>query len=115
MKKNRFFSQVIMKTQFRDPDGILNHLQNVTAQEYQHNFYLLLEAAEAFDLCMIKRNSVLTPAQKEALIVKAKSPISLIGQTRIYFRKFFCTDLPNIVKKLDVPKTLHHYLLFECK
>lgn len=104
-----------MKTQFRDPDGILNHLQNVTAEEYQHIFYLLLEAAEAFDLCMIKRNSVLTPAQKEALILKAKSPVSLIGQTRIFFRKFFRTNLSKIVKKLDVPKTLHHYLLFECK
>ncbi|KAI8425823.1 hypothetical protein MSG28_011598 [Choristoneura fumiferana] len=64
--------KVIMKTQFRDPDGILNHLQNVTAEEYQHIFYLLLEAAEAFDLCMIKRNSTLNPTQKEKLIERAK-------------------------------------------
>ncbi|KAI8433455.1 hypothetical protein MSG28_015490 [Choristoneura fumiferana] len=39
----RHGARVIMKTQFRDPDGILNHLQNVTAEEYQHIFYLLLE------------------------------------------------------------------------
>ncbi|KAF9406742.1 hypothetical protein HW555_012983 [Spodoptera exigua] len=63
----RYGARVIMKTQFRDPDGILNHLQNVTSEEYQHIFYLLLEAAEAFDLCMIKRNNAVTATQKEGL------------------------------------------------
>lgn len=103
-----------MKTQFRDPDGILNHLQNVTAEEYEHIFYLLLEAAEAFDLCMIKRNSTLNATQKDALIRRAKSPITLLGQTRIFMRKYFRTMLVDIVEKLEIPKTLHHYLLFEC-
>ncbi|XP_013185418.1 ankyrin-3 [Amyelois transitella] len=110
----RYGARVIMKTQFRDPDGILNHLQNVTSPEYQHIFYQLLEAAESFDLCMIKRNNTLTPAQKQTLIERAKTPISLIAQCRIYLRRFFRTDLIKIVEKLDVPTTLHRYLLFEC-
>ncbi|XP_026754222.1 ankyrin-3-like isoform X2 [Galleria mellonella] len=110
----RYGARVIMKTQFRDPDGILNHLQNVTAAEYQHIFYLLLEAAEAFDLCMIKRNNVLTPAQKQILTERAKMPIPLIAQCRIFLRKYFSTSLIDLVEKLEVPKTLHRYLLFEC-
>ncbi|XP_053621836.1 ankyrin repeat and SOCS box protein 2-like [Plodia interpunctella] len=110
----RYGARVIMKTQFRDPDGILNHLQNVTADEYQHIFYQLLEAAEAFDLCMIKRNNILNPTQKQTLIERAKTPISLLAQCRIYLRRFFRTNLPHVVKNLEVPTTLHHYLLFEC-
>lgn len=104
-----------MKTQFRDPDGILNHLQNVTAEEYEHIFYQLLEAAEAFDLCMIKRNSTLNATQKQALIQRAKTPISLLGQARIFLRRHFRTMLVEVAEKMDIPTTLHRYLLFECK
>ncbi|CAK1592839.1 unnamed protein product [Parnassius mnemosyne] len=110
----RYGARVIMKTQFRDPNGILNHLQNVTSEEYQHIFYLLLEAAEAFDLCMIKRNSTLTAIQKQALIDRAKNPITLLAQTRIFLRRYFGTELVEIVKYLEIPTTLHRYLLFEC-
>lgn len=110
----RYGARVIMKTQFRDPDGILNHLQNVTSEEYQHIFYLLLEAAEAFDLCMIKRNNTVTATQKEALIHRAKTPISLIAQTRIFLRRYFKTTLIDAVPQLELPKILHQYLLFNC-
>ncbi|XP_075988672.1 uncharacterized protein LOC142984767 isoform X3 [Anticarsia gemmatalis] len=110
----RYGARVIMKTQFRDPDGILNHLQNITSEEYQHIFYLLLEAAESFDLCMIKRNNTVTPPQKEALIHRAKTPISLLAQTRIFLRRYFKTALIDIVPELEMPKILHEYLLFNC-
>ncbi|KAJ0183007.1 hypothetical protein K1T71_000983 [Dendrolimus kikuchii] len=110
----RYGARVIMKTQFRDPDGILNHLQNVVSAENEHIFYLLLEAAEAFDLCMIKRNNTVNPKQKEILIERAKTPLSLLAQVRIYFRKYFGTSLVDVTHTLEVPKTLHHYLLFKC-
>ncbi|KAG6454649.1 hypothetical protein O3G_MSEX008817 [Manduca sexta] len=110
----RYGARVIMKTQFRDPDGILNHLQNVTSAEYIHIFYQLLEAAEAFDLCMIKRNNIVTATQKQNLIERAKNPISLLPQVRIYLRRYFGPSLPDIVHTLEIPKTLHQYLLFEC-
>ncbi|CAH0699463.1 unnamed protein product [Spodoptera exigua] len=111
----RYGARVIMKTQFRDPDGILNHLQNVTSEEYQHIFYLLLEAAEAFDLCMIKRNNAVTATQKEALIHRAKTPISLLAQTRIFLRRYFKTMLVDVVPDMEIPKILHQYLLFNCR
>nr|XP_049707309.1 ankyrin-3 isoform X2 [Helicoverpa armigera] len=111
----RYGARVIMKTQFRDPDGILNHLQNVTSEEYQHIFYLLLEAAEAFDLCMIKRNNSVTAVQKENLIQRAKTPISLLAQTRIFLRRYFKTTLVDIVQDIELPKILHQYLLFNCR
>ncbi|CAG4978308.1 unnamed protein product [Colias eurytheme] len=107
-------ARVIMKTQFRDPDGILNHLQNVTLEEYQHIYYLLLQAAESFDLCMIKRNNILNPVQKEALIKRAKNPISLLAQVRIFLRKHFGTKFAKAVKNMEIPTILHRYLLFEC-
>ncbi|CAK1546492.1 unnamed protein product [Leptosia nina] len=108
-------ARVIMKTQFRDPDGILNHLQNAALEENQHIYYLLLNAAESFDLCMIKRTHLLSPMQKEALIKRAKTPISLLAQVRITLRKFFGTSLVKVVKQLEVPPILHRYLLFECR
>ncbi|XP_047038890.1 ankyrin-3-like isoform X1 [Helicoverpa zea] len=111
----RYGARVIMKTQFRDPDGILNHLQNVTSEEYQHIFYLLLEAAEAFDLCMIKRNNSVTAVQKENLIQRAKTPISLLAQTRIFLRRYFKTTLVDVVQDIELPKILHQYLLFNCR
>ncbi|XP_063898666.1 ankyrin-3 isoform X2 [Helicoverpa armigera] len=111
----RYGARVIMKTQFRDPDGILNHLQNVTSEEYQHIFYLLLEAAEAFDLCMIKRNNSVTAVQKETLIQRAKTPISLLAQTRIFLRRYFKTTLVDVVQDIELPKILHQYLLFNCR
>ncbi|CAG9794593.1 unnamed protein product [Diatraea saccharalis] len=111
----KYGARVIMKTQFRDPDGILNHLQNVTSEEYENIFYLLLEACEAFDLCMIKRNSTLTAVQKEILINRAKTPLNLLAQCRIYLRRFFGTTLMGVVNKFEIPRILHRYLAFECK
>ncbi|KAL4712225.1 hypothetical protein ACJJTC_011086 [Scirpophaga incertulas] len=111
----RHGARVIMKTQFRDPDGILNHLQNVTSEENEHMFYMLLEACEAFDLCMIKRNNTLSATQKQVLIERAKNPLSLLTQCRIYLRRLFGTTLIDVASSLDMPKVLHHYLLFECK
>lgn len=102
-----------MKTQFRDPDGILNHLQNIVSPEREHIFYELLDAAQSFDLCMIKRNNTITPEQKAALIVKASKPLSLKMQLRLYLRNLFGMILPEIVDELELPKSLGEYLLFD--
>lgn len=102
-----------MKTQFRDPDGILNHLQNVVTEETEHIFYLLLDATESFDLCMIKRNHTLNSMQKQALIDRAKTPLSLLSQARLYLRRRYGSQLVSMIHKLEIPTTLHHYLFFE--
>lgn len=97
-----------------DPDGILNHLQHVTSEEYEHIFYQLLEAAEAYDLCMIKRNNNVTATQKQILIERAKNPISLLAQVRIFLRKYFGPALPETIERFEIPRTLHQYLAFKC-
>lgn len=80
-----------MKTQFRDPDGILNSLENVVSSRSDAIFLLLMEASEAFDPCMIRRNKDLTSRQKTALLELARYPLSLRRQVNILIepRKFY--------------------------
>lgn len=102
-----------MKTQFRDPDGILNSLNNIVAPEREHIFYALLEAAQSFDLCMIRRNNVMSLEQKTALIDKASRPLTLKMQLRLYFRNLLGMILRDVINELELPKTLNEYLLFD--
>ncbi|XP_077289657.1 uncharacterized protein LOC143913633 [Arctopsyche grandis] len=106
-------ARVIMKTQFRDPDGILNSLHNVVGSGKEHIFYALLEAAQSFDMCMIRRNNVVSPEQKAALIEKASKPLALKMQLRLFFRNLIGMLLPDIIDELELPKTLKEYLLFD--
>lgn len=102
-----------MKTQFRDPDGTLNSLQNVVNSNSDSIFHLLLEACESFDVCMIRRNNVLKPEQKTALLELTRCPLSLMRQVRLYLRKICGKDLLNIAENFDIPKTLIKYILFD--
>lgn len=63
----RYGARVVMKTQFRDPDGLLNYLGNVP----EGIFSALIETAEEFDPGMIRRNVHLTEDQKRLLLAKA--------------------------------------------
>ncbi|KRT80502.1 Ankyrin repeat-containing protein, partial [Oryctes borbonicus] len=83
----KYGARVIMKTQFRDPDGILNSLQNVITSQSDSIFFLLVEACESFDLCMIRRNNVITAEQKTALLELASTPLPLRRQVRLLLRK----------------------------
>lgn len=103
-----------MKTQFRDPDGILNSLHNVIAANCDAIFFLLLEASESFDPCMIRRNNVITQEQKNALLELAKCPLTLRRQVRLFLRKKIKgRDLIDSVKEFGLPETLRKYLLFD--
>lgn len=105
-------ARVVMKTQFRDPDGLLNCLSNLTGDSPV--FKLLLESAEEFDMCMIRRNHHLSLRQRSLLIEKASAPLSLQCLTRSFFRKLFGCNLPEKVPQLpEIPKMLHKYLLYE--
>lgn len=104
-------AKVIMKTQYRDPDGLLNVLDNVPAES--EVFHTLLDAAEEFDPCMIRRNTHLTPDQRELLILKSSIPLSLKALSRSFFRKLFGRDLPESVPFLFIPDILKRYLLYE--
>lgn len=100
-----------MKTQFRDPAGMLNCLHNVVSNESV--FFLLLEACEAFDPCMIRRNQVVSPTQKSTLLELAKYPLTLKKQIRLYMRKAMGSKLLNIAGQFDIPTCLKKYLCFD--
>ena len=104
-------ARVCMKTQFRDPDGLLNCLSNTTSDSPV--FKYLIESAEEFDPCMIRRTQQLTIKQRSQLLKKATNPLSLQSICRAFFRSVYGRLLPEIVPQLDTPKMLHRYLLFE--
>lgn len=105
----KYGARVVMKTQFRDPDGLLNCLANVSAPMLDK----LIECAEEFDPCMIRRNNYLTNEQKELLLCKARRPLSLKALCRANFRRALGRSLCESVPSLFVPQTLRSYLLYE--
>lgn len=104
-------ARVIMKTQFRDPDGLLNCLTNLTSDSpvFRH----LVESAEEFDPCMIRRTQHVTIKQRARLIEKATNPLTLQSISRAFFRRFYGRLLPEKVPQLEIPKMLHKYLCYE--
>ncbi|KAG5900304.1 hypothetical protein JTB14_000830 [Gonioctena quinquepunctata] len=109
----QYGAKVVMKTQFRDPDGMLNSLQNVISGNCESIFFLLMEASESFDPCMIRRNNVLTPEQKSTLLELAKYPLSLKRKVRLFMRELLGSKLIDSVEDFDLPKCLEKYLLFD--
>lgn len=107
----KYGARVCMRTQFRDPDGLLNCLRNIPS--YTSVFQALLETAECFDIAMIKRNLHLTDHQRKKLLAKAKTPISLKSMARNHFRSLFGCTLPEKVPLLFIPLELRSYLLCE--
>lgn len=107
----RYGAKVVMKTQFRDPHGILNSLQNISNTPVI--FELLLDAAESFDVCMIRRSAHLSPEQKERLLKVATAPLSLRHQARLSIRKHMGNKLITRVEALPIPTVLHRYLIYD--
>ncbi|XP_044739520.1 putative ankyrin repeat protein RF_0381 isoform X1 [Chrysoperla carnea] len=109
----RYGARVVMKTQFRDPDGCLNCLQNVTKPNTEKVFYALVDASESFDVCMIRRNNIITPEQKSFLMEVAAYPLSLAHQIRLFLRRQLKDKLPDLVSELPLPLCLRKYLIYE--
>ncbi|XP_076643035.1 ankyrin repeat and SOCS box protein 16 isoform X1 [Halictus rubicundus] len=107
----KYGARVVIKTQFRDPHGILNSLQNTANKP--RLLKVLLEAAESFDPCMIRRSSSLTDAQRAIVMEAAGTPLPLTHQARLIVRRLCGTNLPKIVHKLQLPQLLHRYLLYD--
>lgn len=110
----RYGARVVMKTQFRDPDGVLNCLHNIGPDVDQAVFFLLTEACESFDPCMIRRSQILSPDQKAAIAALASTPLTLRRQTRLFLRRLFGGNkIVSGASRLGLPITLHKYLLFD--
>lgn len=76
-------------------------------------FRIVLDAAEEFDPCMIRRNRDLNDAQRMLLLERATTPISLKSRLRAHFRRMFGRNLPEFVPSLFIPRELQSYLLYE--
>lgn len=107
----KYGARVSMRTQYRDPDGLLNCLSKTPY--YTKVFDELLDAAENFDIAMIKRNIHLSDGQRKKLLLKAKQPLSLKCLVRCHFRRLYGRALPENVPCLFIPQTLRSYLLYE--
>ncbi|XP_076278205.1 ankyrin repeat and SOCS box protein 16 isoform X3 [Lasioglossum baleicum] len=107
----KYGARVVIKTQFRDPHGILNSLQNTANKP--RLLKVLLEAAESFDPCMIRRSSSLTDAQRAIVMEAAGTPLPLTHQARLVVRKLCGNNLPKVVHKLQLPLLLHRYLMYD--
>lgn len=105
----RYGARVVMKTQYRDPDGLLNSLLNVTPSMFSK----LIDCAEEFDQNMIRRNIHLTAMQKEEMLQRAASPPTLRAVCRSNFRRILGRRLAESVPKFFIPVTLRKYLLYE--
>lgn len=125
---NTYLLQVVMKTQFRDPDGVLNSLQNLphpvtdddddddVDDDDERNgalFFLLLQATESFDRCMIKRCMSLTARQRSALLQLSARPLPLRRLVRLHMHRWLPGQLPTVVHQLELPVTLRTYLLYD--
>lgn len=122
----RYGARVVMKTQFRDPDGVLNSLQNLPHpvtdddddgdDDDERNgalFFLLLQATESFDRCMIKRCMSLTARQRSALLQLSARPLPLRRLVRLHMHRWLPGQLPTVVHQLELPVTLRTYLLYD--
>ena len=107
----KYGARVVIKTQYRDPHGILNSLQNTA--DKPGLLRALLSAAESFDPCMIRRSSSLTDAQKTLVMEAACTPLPLTHQARLVVRRLCGTKLTKIVDSLQLPHSLHRYLLYD--
>ncbi|XP_032451895.1 ankyrin-3 isoform X4 [Nasonia vitripennis] len=107
----KYGARVVIKTQFRDPHGILNSLQNTA--DKPRLLQALLDAAESFDPCMIRRSSSLTDAQKALVMEAARTPLPLTHQARLIVRKMCGPKLTKVVTRLQLPQSLHRYLLYD--
>lgn len=107
----RHGAKVVLKTQFRDPLGLIGSLPNVTKNE--QIFQLILEAAQSFDLVSIKYKRNIAPDCKMQLMNLASNPLPLKHQSRLFLRDHLQRKLHLKVPRLDIPVTLQSYLLFD--
>lgn len=104
-------ARVVMKTQYRDPDGVLNCLNKVN--EESHLFELLLGAGEEFDAETIKRTNYLTDGQKQRLMNASAIPISLKAQSRTYLKRRIGRITNKVLEEFELPRTLIGYLMYQ--
>lgn len=101
-----------MQNQNHDPRGILSDIPNLTNNP--RVLIALLEAAQCFDMQIIRKSSQIDETQRQVFLKVGDSPLCLKHIVRIYLRKSFSTlKLPDQIHNLMIPQILKKYLLYE--
>ncbi|XP_027211623.1 ankyrin repeat domain-containing protein 65 isoform X4 [Penaeus vannamei] len=104
-------AEVVMQSQNRDPRGILNCLPNLT--KTPDVLISLLEAAQRFDLAIIKHSSLIDNDQRKIYLKVGQSPLPLKHLARIFLRQELGDKMPVRIDELDLPAIMKKYLLYE--
>uniref|UniRef100_A0ABD2XLS9 SOCS box domain-containing protein n=1 Tax=Trichogramma kaykai TaxID=54128 RepID=A0ABD2XLS9_9HYME len=109
----RHGARVLIKSHFREPLGMLQHMQGL--ERAPRVLAALLDAAESVDLAAVARTQCLTELQKRACrdAAGAGRPLSLVKQARLALRRLHGGQLAAWASRQTMPKTLRSYLLYE--
>ncbi|XP_014228841.1 uncharacterized protein LOC106653779 isoform X4 [Trichogramma pretiosum] len=109
----RHGARVLIKSHFREPLGMLQHMQGL--ERAPRVLAALLDAAESVDLAAVARTQCLTELQKRACRDAAGGgrPLSLVKQARLALRRLHGGQLAAWASRQTMPKTLRSYLLYE--
>ncbi|XP_045131002.1 ankyrin repeat domain-containing protein 50-like isoform X1 [Portunus trituberculatus] len=104
-------AEVVMQSQSRDPRGMLNCLPNLTKRP--DVLIPLLEAAQRFDLNIIKHSSLIDNDQRKIYLKVGQSPLPLKHLARVFLRQELGNKLPVRIDELNLPVIMKKYLLYE--
>ncbi|KAK7079079.1 hypothetical protein SK128_021840 [Halocaridina rubra] len=107
----RHGAEVVMQSQNRDPRGLLNCIPNLTKKP--EILITLLEAAQRFDISIIKHSSLIDNEQREIYLKVGQSPLPLKHLARVFLRQELGDKLPPRVDELNLPAIMKKYLLYE--
>ncbi|XP_076065022.1 uncharacterized protein LOC143039048 isoform X2 [Oratosquilla oratoria] len=107
----KYGAKVVMQSQNRDPQGILNSLPNL--MKHPDVLITLLEAAQKFDLAIIRNSSFIDDDQREFFLKVGQSPMPLKHITRVFLRQNLGGNLPTRIDDLELPAIMKKYLLYE--
>lgn len=104
-------AKVVMQSQNRDPLGLLNCLPNLTKKP--EILITLLEAAQRFDISIIKHSSLIDNEQRQIYLKVGQSPLPLKHLSRVFLRQELGDKIPVRIDELDLPAIMKKYLLYE--
>ena len=112
--KTKFYYhlQVVLKSQHRDPLGMLSILPALS--KHREMFLSVVEAAQSFDYILIKRLRV-APDLREYCMQIASNPPPLTQICRLYLRQYLRRNFDHKVSEMEIPVILKKYLLFETR
>ncbi|XP_043240910.1 serine/threonine-protein phosphatase 6 regulatory ankyrin repeat subunit C-like [Amphibalanus amphitrite] len=104
-------TRVVLKSQFRDPMGLLNSLPDL--HELAGLYEVLASSADSFDPPILRRSRALSERQREQLLLLARAPRPLLALTRDAIRRAMGRRLRHGAALLELPRELQQFLLYQ--